>query len=63
VVGGGYEVNAGSVTADNNPAEVAVTQNHATSDTAWTVSAVTDDKGEVGSWTVSAYAICAEVGG
>lgn len=62
VVGGGYEVNAGAVGADNNPAEVTVTQSRATSDTAWSVSAATDDMDGVETWTITAYAICANVG-
>jgi hypothetical protein len=61
VVGGGYQVNAGPVIAGNNPAAVAVTQNRATSDTMWSVSAITDDKSDVGPWTVTAYAICADL--
>jgi hypothetical protein len=63
VVGGGYEVDAGPAGEGNNPAEVAVTQDRATSDTAWSVSAVTGNKDDVGAWTISAYAICADVGG
>lgn len=62
VIGGGVQVNAGPVSASNNPAEITVTQNRATSDTAWSVSGVTDDSGEVGAWSITAYAICANVG-
>jgi hypothetical protein len=62
VVSGGYQVNAGAVSGSNNPAEVTVTQNRATSDTVWSVTAITDDRTEVGTWSVTAYAICANVG-
>jgi hypothetical protein len=55
-------VNAGAITGSSNPAEVTVTQSRATSDTVWSVSAVTDDKDDVASWTITAYAICANVG-
>jgi hypothetical protein len=62
IVGGGYQVNAGSVSGSNNPAEVTVTQNRATSDTVWSVTAIADERNDVGTWSVTAYAICANVG-
>jgi len=62
VAGGGYQVNAGSVSDHNDPAAIAVTQNRAISNTVWSVSAITDSKNDVGAWTVTAYAICANLG-
>jgi hypothetical protein len=61
VLSGGYRVEAGEPAAGNNPAEIAVTESHATSDATWTVTAFADDAEDVGPWSVAAYAICAYI--
>jgi hypothetical protein len=58
-VGGGYQVNAGTPSGTNNPGEVTVTQNQATSNTTWTVAAFVDNSGDVGTWNVTANVVCA----
>jgi hypothetical protein len=59
VVSGGYEVEAGTPAAGNNPAEVVVTESRATSAGSWAVTAFAADATAVGPWSVTAHAICA----
>lgn len=62
VLSGGYRVDAGQPSPDNNPAEVSVTESRASSDSSWSVTAFADDDEGVGSWLVVVYATCASTG-
>jgi hypothetical protein len=62
VVSGGYEVNVSASGGSGNPGDVGVTEDRATSDADWSVTAFAAGSGDVGTWSVTAYAICASVG-
>jgi hypothetical protein len=63
VLSGGYRVNADAPGPNNDPGEIAVTESRATTDSTWAVTAFAADAGGVGPWSVSAYAICADLSG
>lgn len=54
VLSGGWDIAGGG-------GEVNVTVNEATSNSAWTVTAVEDDDSDAGSWAIQAHAVCALV--
>ena len=53
-VSGGYVLQ----TTSGSIAEISVSQNYPSSDTTWSVSALEDDDGKVGAWSIQAYVIC-----
>jgi hypothetical protein len=58
VLSGGYSINGVTV---GNVAEIAVIESSARSDTSWTVVAAEDNDVDVGSWSLKASAVCANV--